>query len=135
VGKVLLFWSALAVPSPDLGRFDLLESEELARQTWQVELFRILAVIGVVNAAIAGWYYLRITAVMFLREPLQPIAPPRVTAARAAIWACATITLLFGVWPQPLQTAARRAAPTPAEARAAVSDDPARAVVDLAEDP
>ena len=37
-------------------------------------VFRILALIGVINAAIGAWYYLRVIAVMYLRNPIKSLA-------------------------------------------------------------
>ncbi len=51
--------------------------------------FVVLAVITAVNAAIGGWYYLRIAAVMYLRTPLRPAERPRFSPALAAVWLCA----------------------------------------------
>jgi NADH-quinone oxidoreductase subunit N len=81
-GKLLLFWGALGVPSE-------------AMSLW----FRLLALIGAINAAIGAWYYLRIIAVMYLRSPLRP--PARVVAwpGLAALALCAIVTLAAGVYP------------------------------------
>ena len=68
----------------------------------QAKLFHILALIGVINAAIGGWYYLRIIAVMYLRTPLQPLAKPPVSPRLVAVGICAAVTLLFGLYPRPL---------------------------------
>jgi NADH-quinone oxidoreductase subunit N len=109
-GKLLLFFSALGVPAPAA---DLLRDQpaaEVARLLEQVRLFRVLALVGVLNAAVGAWYYLRLATVMFLREPLQPIERPRPRPALAAVAVCALVTLLFGVWWQPLLDASRAAA-------------------------
>ena len=55
-GKFLIFFGAMAVPFPE-----------------HAVLFRVLALLGVLNAAIGAWYYLRIVAVMYLRQPLHAI--------------------------------------------------------------
>jgi len=93
IGKLLLFVGAFSVPySP---------GSETALGD-QANLFRILALIGVLNAAIGGWYYLRIVTVMYLRTPLQPLPKPSVSPRLVAVWACALVTLLFGLYPKPL---------------------------------
>jgi len=97
MGKMLLFFGALSVTPESAG-------EDHAR------LFRILALIGAINAAIGAWYYLRIVAAMYLRTPLRPIEKPRAWPGLAAIWVCAAVTLVLGVWPQPLVQAVRAAA-------------------------
>jgi NADH-quinone oxidoreductase subunit N len=96
MGKLFLFLSALSVPVDIAG-------EEHAR------LFRVLAVIGVINAAIGAWYYLRIVAAMYLRTPLRPVEKPRTWAPLAALWICAAVTLVLGIYPQFLEQAVREA--------------------------
>ncbi|HMC63562.1 MAG TPA: NADH-quinone oxidoreductase subunit N, partial [Gemmataceae bacterium] len=95
-GKLFLFFGALGVPArPPL--------EEHAH------LFRLLAVIGAINAAIGAWYYLRILSVMYLRSSIKPLEKRREWPGLAAIWICAAVTLAFGVYPEPLAKAARQA--------------------------
>ncbi len=114
-GKLWLFQGAVSVPvvpddptSPE--RHRLFEAS-----TEQHRLFLTLAIIGAVNAAVAAFYYLRIAAVMFLREPLQPLPKARPGPVRAAIWVCALATLAFGFYPTPLLRAVKTAvAPPPA---------------------
>ena len=96
-GKFLLFYGALSVTPESAG-------DDHAR------LFRILALIGAINAAIGAWYYLRIVAAMYLRTPLRAIDKPRAWPGLAAIWVCAAVTIVLGVWPQPLVLAVRAAA-------------------------
>jgi NADH-quinone oxidoreductase subunit N len=92
-GKFYIFASAFAVGSEEDTRW-----------------FRILAVVGVINAAIGAYYYLRIVVVMYLRpvneRPAQP-EPGWPTAV--AVMACATLSLVFGLFPQPIARAAREA--------------------------
>jgi len=38
-----------------------------------VLLFRVLALLGVINAAIGAWYYLKIVAAMYLRTSVRPL--------------------------------------------------------------
>jgi NADH-quinone oxidoreductase subunit N len=102
VGKWLLFWGALGV-----------RNVAEAAGVDQERLFRILALIAAINAAIGGWYYLRIIAVMYLREPARRLsAAPSRTGLAAAI-ACAVVTLVFGVYPDPLERQAHDAAAPP----------------------
>ncbi len=81
-GKFLVFFGALAVPSSE-----------------QATLFRILAFIGVVNAAIAAWYYLRVVAVMYLRTALKPLTPRRSLPVQVTLAICAVLTLALSVPP------------------------------------
>lgn len=95
VGKLLLFVSAFTAPdTPPMGG-----------------MYRALAVIAAVNAAVAAVYYLRVLGVMYLRTPLTPIPTARWTPALAAAAVCALATLGLGVYPKPLATAAKTAAP------------------------
>jgi NADH-quinone oxidoreductase subunit N len=94
VGKFLLFVSALSTPA------------EAPMQ----DLFRVLAVIGAINAAIAAYYYLRVLNSIFLRSSLTPPTPAnRVSPLLAVAVVCAVVTVAFGVYPEPLQEACRRA--------------------------
>lgn len=83
-GKLLLFGGALNV--------------EGAEKLW----FTGLAIVGVLNAAIAAAYYLRVVAVMYFRTPL---ATPRSEAGAGVWWAavaCALLVVLVGLYPGPL---------------------------------
>ncbi len=77
-----------------------------------------LALIGAINAAIGGWYYVRILAKMYLQPSVARLPPSRNTPALAAMGICAYLTLFFGTYPKPLVefstwAAARVAAPAP----------------------
>jgi NADH-quinone oxidoreductase subunit N len=74
-------------------------------------LYRILAVVGALNAAVAAWYYLRVLAVMYLRNSLTPPEPAASWPGLATLWACAAITLAGGVYPEMILWATRLAAP------------------------
>jgi NADH-quinone oxidoreductase subunit N len=101
VGKMWLFLGALGVPGGA-------ESPALVEQH---RLFVTLAVIMAINAAIGGWYYLRIAAVMYLREPLHSLPESRAVPLRAAILVCAAVTLGLGIYPTPLLKAVQAAVP------------------------
>jgi NADH-quinone oxidoreductase subunit N len=110
-GKLLLFLGAMSV-RPELGIDDTLA---------QARLFRILALIGAINAAIGAWYYLRIVAVMYLRNPLRPAEGRRGWPVLTAIGVCALVTVVLGVYPWALLRPAEEAVPRtprPAEERA-----------------
>jgi NADH-quinone oxidoreductase subunit N len=84
-GKLTIFASALS-----LGGL-----ESYARP-W----FVALAVIGVVNSAIAAAYYLRIVGVMFFRLPLSvPPIKPDAGPARCAALGCAAMVVVLGLLP------------------------------------
>jgi NADH-quinone oxidoreductase subunit N len=101
-GKLMLFMSALAAgavePSADAKRF-----EDYAI------MLRWLVLIGAINAAVAGWYYLRIVTAMYLRTPLKAIEKARAWPGLAALWICAAVTLVLGIYPWPMVKAARKA--------------------------
>jgi NADH-quinone oxidoreductase subunit N len=70
-----------------------------------------LAIIGVVNAAIAAAYYLRIIAAMFFRMPLGKLkSDPKRTAPLTAAAICALLVLAIGLVPTPWYDAANTAA-------------------------
>lgn len=99
-GKFLLFFGALGLPA------DASAPKEL--RDYAVML-RYLALVGAINAAMAGWYYLRIVSAMYLRSPLKPLAQPHSWPGLAALWLCAAVTLGLGVYPGPMVEAARKA--------------------------
>jgi NADH-quinone oxidoreductase subunit N len=107
MGKFLLFAGALDVPA---------SATETGLWLTQRTLFNLLALVAAINAAIGGWYYLRIATVMYLREP-SPLATPttdqpsRSWPVLAAVWLCAVLTLGIGVYPAPLKKAVQSAVP------------------------
>lgn len=98
IGKFMLFLGAFTAPSgtPTMGN-----------------LYQIMAVVAAVNAAIGAYYYLRVIGVMYLRTPLRPLAGSRAVPTLIAAVVLAAATLVFGIYPQPLAKAARKAAPIP----------------------
>lgn len=86
-GKFLLFMSALNAEN----RLDSNQG-----------LFLALAIIGAINAAIGAYYYLRIVAAMYLRDPVKPLEPRFRLAPSVVVAACAFLTLLLGIYPTPV---------------------------------
>jgi NADH-quinone oxidoreductase subunit N len=119
MGKFLLFAGALDVPA----------NVEIAASLEQRKLFIGLAVLAAINAAIGGWYYLRIAAVMYLREPppTVAVAPSRKRSwpVLAAVWLCAVLTLGIGVYPAPLKQAVQAAVPRLMETPQGMAHQPA----------
>jgi NADH-quinone oxidoreductase subunit N len=92
-GKLFVFFGAMGVPgavSP--------EAVGAASDAHAV-LFRVLALIGVLNAAVGAWYYLRIIAVMYLRSAVRPPARRWAWPGLAAAVVCAVLTVGLGVPP------------------------------------
>ena len=95
-GKLALFGGALSV------RGDLSSALPYPNPS-----FVALAIVGMVNAAIGGVYYLRIIALMFLHDPLSTPQPRGGRPAMAAVTLCAIVTILFGLQSRPILTLLR----------------------------
>ena len=71
----------------------------------------ILAVIAVINAAVAAFYYLRVVVYMYMREPTSDAPPLR---HGALLWgglaAASALTIVFGLFPNSLLTVVANAA-------------------------
>ena len=81
-GKFLIFFGAMTVQTPE--------------DRW---LYPTLALIGMLNAAIGAWYYLRILTVMYLRSAVKPIETRGTMTGLAALAICAALTLLLSMPP------------------------------------
>lgn len=70
-----------------------------------------LTIIGVVNSAIAAYYYLRLMVVMYMRDSREE-APslPLPASVATAVAISAAITLYLGIWPQRVLDYAARSA-------------------------
>jgi len=79
-----------------------------------------LAVVLMLNAAIAAAYYLRVVAAMYLRDMWTPFLVRRIMAPRIAATLCTIGVVLFGLLPGPLLRASsyRQAAPVVTSAAA-----------------
>jgi len=70
-----------------------------------------LTIIGVVNSAVAAYYYLRVIVVMYMREPSDESALAPVPAAVAiTLFIAAAATLYMGLWPGSILDFAGRSA-------------------------
>lgn len=109
-GKLGLFASALDVRSGEPG---LLGTASV--QTW----FLILAIVGVLNAAISAAYYLRIVAAMYFGSSTRPLSAKGGLGAALATGFCAAVVLGVGLYPGPLvqgsQISAQAALPQAAD--------------------
>ncbi|MGO9597549.1 MAG: NADH-quinone oxidoreductase subunit N [Isosphaeraceae bacterium] len=72
--------------------------------------FFLLAVIGVLNAAAGAYYYLRIVVAMYLRPARQKVECRGGWPVAVAVGACASLSLLVGLYPTPVARASRAAA-------------------------
>jgi len=112
-GKFQIFASAFSVQSGD--------------EAWT---FYILAIIGVLNAAIGAFYYLRIVVLMYFGEEKQPLVVVGGWPVTAAVGVCAALTILVGLFPTPISRACRDAAfaavahPAPTVETAVALDEP-----------
>ena len=71
-----------------------------------------LAVIAVLYVAVALYYYFRIVAVMFMREPVDRDLPTLAPGIRIALGVTAAMTLIIGLYPEPfIQIVARTVLP------------------------
>ena len=95
-GKLALFGGALSV------RGDLSGAIPYPNPS-----FVALAIVGMLNAAIGGVYYLRIIALMFLHDPLSTPQPRGGRPAMAAVTLCAIVTIVFGLQSRPVLTLLR----------------------------
>jgi len=94
-GKLTLFASAL-------------RAAEGALQPW----FLTLAILGVLNAAVAAAYYLRIVGTMYFRTPLAVPKAEGGAGPWCAMAACVALTILIGLFPGPLLRESNHASPT-----------------------
>lgn len=76
------------------GKFYIFKAALDANLVW-------LAILGLLNGAVAAYYYLRILVVMYMHEPgestvtLEPLSP----GIRTTLWAAALGTLILGIFP------------------------------------
>ncbi len=92
-GKFALFSAAVKVGTADPAATKL--------TAW----FLVLAVAGMVNAAVAAAYYLRIVAVMYFRDADRPLPADGAAGPKFAAVLCGLLVLVFGLGPGTLSTA------------------------------
>jgi NADH-quinone oxidoreductase subunit N len=68
-----------------------------------------LAVLGVAYAVVALYYYFRIVVVMFMKRPLDEVPYATSLGLRVALGVTLAMTLLIGIYPQPIIVIAREA--------------------------
>jgi NADH-quinone oxidoreductase subunit N len=115
-------WSALALSIcllslsgiPPLagfwGKFQIFASLLAAARGEESGWFIMLAVIGMLSAAVGAYYYLRLVVVMYFRPSREPIQVVGGWPVAVAFGACASLTVIVGLFSSPLTTAAHLAA-------------------------
>jgi len=92
------------------GKFEIFSSLLAAGQGDQSGPFIILAVIGMLSAAVGAYYYLRLVVVMYFRQSREPIHIGGGWPVAVAVSACAGLTVILGLYSSPLTSAAHAAA-------------------------
>lgn len=84
------------------GKFYIFKAALDANLVW-------LAILGLLNSAVAAYYYLRILVVMYMHEPGEATIslPPLGVGIRTTLWAAAAGTLILGIFPGLLLNFAR----------------------------
>ena len=87
------------------GKFYIFKAALDAKLVW-------LTVLGLLNSAVAAYYYLRILVVMYFREPGESVEtlPPAGALLQIAVYGSAAGTLLLGIFPSLVLDFANRAA-------------------------
>jgi NADH-quinone oxidoreductase subunit N len=87
------------------GKFYIFKAALDAKLVW-------LTVLGLLNSAVAAYYYLRILVVMYMREPGESVEglPPAGALLQIAVYGSAAGTLLLGIFPSLVLDFANRAA-------------------------
>jgi NADH-quinone oxidoreductase subunit N len=95
----LFLFSLLGVPLTGgfLGKFYIFSAALKAGLVW-------LTILGLLNSAVAAYYYLRIIVVMYFHEPDPTVDAPAPVAPgiRIALWGAALATLALGIFPSAL---------------------------------
>jgi NADH-quinone oxidoreductase subunit N len=111
------------------GKFEIFASALAAQTMDDSWSFLLLAVIGVLSAAVGAYYYLRIVVLMYLSPAAEDVRVRAAWPLSASVAACAGLTVVLGLFWAPVAQWAREAA-IAAEAH----PDPARpAVTSVAE--
>ena len=119
------FWGKLQI-------FAAAFSAESGEEAWP---FYMLTIIGVLNAAVGAFYYLRIIVLMYFHPQDAPLKATGGWPVALAVGSCASLSLLIGVFPAPVSEACRQAAVAAADHEVAVYATPvARQVAPVAVD-
>jgi NADH-quinone oxidoreductase subunit N len=95
----IFIFSLIGVPltAGFFGKFYVFQAALNSHLVW-------LTVIGLINSAIAAYYYLKIIVAVYMREPGAAVAklPPVSPGLRIALWASALGVLVLGIFPSSL---------------------------------
>jgi NADH-quinone oxidoreductase subunit N len=92
------------------GKFQIFAAAFAANPEDNSGPLNLLAVIGVLNAAVGAYYYLRIVITMYLRPARETAVARGGWPVALAVGACASLSLLLGIFPGPVARASRAAA-------------------------
>ncbi len=101
----LCLFSLAGIPplSGFFGKFNLFVAALGASTGEDANLYRLLALFGVLNSAIGAYYYLKIIVAMWYQDPVgAPLSPQLTWPTVTSIGACSTLALLLGFWAQPV---------------------------------
>ncbi len=100
----LLSFAGIPLTAGFIGKFSVFAAAAAAGEGW-------LVLLAVLASAIAAFFYVRVIVVMFFSDPVGdgPLVAVPSWFTRVAIIAGAAVTLVLGVWPQPVLDWASRA--------------------------
>jgi NADH-quinone oxidoreductase subunit N len=91
-------------------KFQIFTAALAAESMGESRAFVMLAIIGVLNAAVGAFYYLRIVVLMYLSPSQQPVQLRGGWPVAVSVGACAGLTVLLGLFWTPVAATARAAA-------------------------
>jgi NADH-quinone oxidoreductase subunit N len=106
------------------GKFEIFAAALAAQRRVETGSFLLLAIIGMLSAAVGAYYYLRLVVVMYFRPAGEPIEVRGGWPVAFAVGTCASLTIILGLFSTPLAEAAHAAAQS-----AMARPDPSHAVV------
>lgn len=112
LGLMLCLFSLTGIPpmAGFFGKYYLFAASLSAGGPGDENMFRILTIIGGLNAAIGAYYYLRIIVVMYLHPPVgKPVVRRIPWPTGLAFAGCAVASLLLGLVPNPIVRATHNA--------------------------
>lgn len=130
LGMTLCLLSLSGIP-PLVGFFGKLQifaSAFAASSGPDARSLQLLAILGVLNAAVGAFYYLRIIVLMYFKTPTETVQVVGGWPVALATGACASLSMLSGLYTAPISRACREAA-VAAYQRPVVVESEAPAVV------